>query len=92
MEVTRRTDLSPDCLWAVMSDVREWPQWLDTMNDLDPLEPERPEEVGAAYRLDQTGFPTATWTITERPRARVSRSAGSPWCCWRSARSSGRPC
>lgn len=80
MEVIRRTALSPAALWAVMGQVRRWPQWLDTMNELDPLEPERPEEVGAAYRLDQTGLPTAVWTITEWLPGRgftwVSRAPG----------------
>lgn len=65
MEVTRRTDLSPAALWAVMGQLRRWPQWQDTLNELDPLEPERPEEVGAAYRADVTALPTAVWTITE---------------------------
>lgn len=65
MRITRRTELPPEPLWEVMADLRSWPEWLDTMNELVPLDPERPEEVGAAYRVDQALLPAARWTITE---------------------------
>ena len=65
MDVTRESGLPAEPLWAVMSDVRSWPQWLDTINELTPLEPGRPEEVGAAYLVNQTGLPQARWIITD---------------------------
>lgn len=65
IEVTRVVALPADALWPVMSDVRRWAVWLPTVDASRAVDPERPDEVGAAYVLDQPGLPRATWTITE---------------------------
>jgi hypothetical protein len=65
IEINRPTGLTADELWPVLSDVRHWASWLPTVDAVRPVEPERPEEVGASYVLDQPGLPRATWTIIE---------------------------
>ena len=37
-----------DRLWSTISDVRHWPQWLPTVDAVTPLDPDRPDEVGAS--------------------------------------------
>ena len=70
IRVTRESSAPADRLWAVMSDVRRWPQWLPTVDAVTPREPDRPDEVGASYTVEQPGLPTAVWTITGRDEGR----------------------
>ncbi len=65
IEITRRSSLSAAELWPVMSQVRDWASWLPTVDAVRPVDPGRPDEVGAAYVVEQPGLPRATWTITE---------------------------
>lgn len=64
IEVVRTTTLTPEALWPVLADVRGWPDWLPTVDAVQPVEPGRPEEVGASYVVEQPGLPRATWTVT----------------------------
>ena len=64
IDVTRQSTAPADRLWAVLSDVRRWPQWLPTVDAVTPLEPDRPDEVGASYTVEQPGLPRAVWTMT----------------------------
>ena len=64
IDVTRQSTAPPDRLWAVLSDVRRWPQWLPTVDAVTPHEPDRPDEVGASYTVEQPGMPRAVWTMT----------------------------
>ena len=61
---TRTSSALADRLWSVMSDVRRWPEWLPTVDAVTPHEPDRPDEIGASYTVEQPGFPRADWTIT----------------------------
>lgn len=65
IEVIRPTSLSTQALWPVLSDVRNWADWLPTVDASRALEPDRPDEVGASYVLAQPRLPRATWTITD---------------------------
>ncbi|WP_392543392.1 SRPBCC family protein [Oryzobacter telluris] len=65
IEVVRESHAPADRLWTVMSEVRRWPDWLSTVTSVTPLEPGRPDEVGASYAVKQPGLPEAVWTITE---------------------------
>lgn len=80
IEVVRETRLPADALWPVLSDVRAWGSWLPTVRSVTPVEPGRPEEVGASYVVLQPGLPRATWTVTEWVPGRTftweSRSPG----------------
>ncbi len=64
IDVTRQSTAPADRLWAVLSDVRRWPQWLPTVDAVTPHEPDRPDEVGASYTVEQPGMPRAVWTMT----------------------------
>ena len=64
IHVTRQSTAPADRLWATISDVRRWPQWLPTVDAVTPLEPDRPDEVGASYAVEQPGLARAVWTIT----------------------------
>lgn len=64
VHVTHPTSVPVEALWPVMSGVRDWPSWLPTVDAVRPVEPERPDEVGASYVVDQPALPRATWTIT----------------------------
>lgn len=65
IHVSRQSTAPADRLWATISDVRCWPQWLPTVDAVTPLEPDRPDEVGASYTVEQPGLARAVWTITE---------------------------
>lgn len=65
MEVIRDTDLPAEPLWTALADIRSWPQWLDTMDAVVPVEPDRPEGLGAAYLVRQPRLPENTWLITD---------------------------
>jgi hypothetical protein len=65
IEVTRGTTLPAEVLWPVLSEVRAWGSWLPTVDSVVPVEPDRPDEVGASYVVLQPGLPRATWTITQ---------------------------
>ena len=64
IEIVRESHAPADRLWSVMSQVRRWPQWLPTVDAVTPLDPARPDEVGASYTVEQPGLPRAVWTIT----------------------------
>ena len=65
IEITRPTALPADVLWAVLSDLRGWPDWLPTVEAARPLDLARPDGPDAAYVLEQPGLPRATWTVTD---------------------------
>ena len=53
-------------MWDLISDVRHWPDLLpDTVTSVTPLDPARPEEVGARYVMEQPRIPRSTWELTE---------------------------
>jgi uncharacterized membrane protein len=64
IEVTRTSSAPADRLWSVMSDVRRWPEWVPTVDAVTPVDPDRPDEVGASYTVEQPGLARAVWTFT----------------------------
>ena len=64
IEIRRESHAPADRLWALMSDVRRWGEWLPTVNGVTPIDPSRPDEVGASYTVEQPGLPKAVWTMT----------------------------
>lgn len=57
---------APETVWDLISDVRHWPDLLpQTVSSVTPLDPARPEEVGARYVMEQPRIPRATWELTE---------------------------
>ncbi len=65
VEAVHESHAPADRLWTVLSEVRGWPRWLSTVHAVTPLEPGRPDEVGASYAVEQPGLPETVWTITE---------------------------
>ncbi len=65
IEVAGHRSCTPDELGPVLSGVRDRASWLPPVDAVQPVEPERPDEVGASYVVDQPGLPRATWPITE---------------------------
>jgi hypothetical protein len=68
MPISSSTDIAapPEAVWSLISDVRHWPELLPaTVTSVTPLDPARPEQVGARYVMEQPGIPRATWELTE---------------------------
>ncbi len=67
-------------VWAALSDVSTWPQWLPSVTAVTAHEPGRPAGVGAAYQVIQPRLGGARWEITEWQPGRgftwVSRRPG----------------
>lgn len=63
---TATVDAAPDLVWALISDVRNWPDLLPTtVLSVTPLDAGRPDEVGARYVMEQPRIPRVTWEILE---------------------------
>jgi uncharacterized membrane protein len=69
----------PDAVWAVLSDVAAWPDWLPTVDSVQPLDG-IPLNVGSRYVVRQPKLRPATWVVTELEPPRrfvwVARSPG----------------
>lgn len=67
MKIERRgtSDATPDRVWAALSDLDAWPEWLPTVTRLEREDPDAPHGVGGAYRLEQPRLPRARWVVTE---------------------------
>jgi uncharacterized protein YndB with AHSA1/START domain len=80
--ISSRTDIDapPATVWALISDVRGWPELLpDTVTRVTPVDAARPEEVGAQYRMEQPRIPKGTWEISEwSPPHHFTWSSRSP--------------
>lgn len=80
MTATTTIQAPPSEVWAVLSDVRRWADWLPTVASVEPEAPAEPDRVGAAYRVSQPRLGTARWQVTDwRPAENftwVSRRPG----------------
>jgi ligand-binding SRPBCC domain-containing protein len=54
----------PQHVWAVLVDVRRWPEWTASMRSVQPAEP-GPIGAGSKVRIRQPKLPPVTWLVTE---------------------------
>ncbi|MES2125171.1 MAG: SRPBCC family protein [Gemmatimonadota bacterium] len=65
-------------VWAALSTVEVWPQWLPTASGVEPLQ-EGGLEVGRRYRVTQPKLRPQVWTVTAlEPGRRFEWRARSP--------------
>jgi uncharacterized protein YndB with AHSA1/START domain len=63
-ETTVEIDAAPQDVWAVLVDVRRWPEWTDSMQEVSWLDGAT-ATVGARARVKQPDMPALTWAVTE---------------------------
>jgi uncharacterized membrane protein len=77
-ETTVQVDAPAAAVWAALVDVRRWPEWTESMQDVRWLDDEG-IRVGARARIKQPGTPALTWTVTELDTGRAfTWQASSP--------------
>jgi uncharacterized membrane protein len=79
VERTVEVDAPAEAVWAVLEEVRGWPQWTASMSEVEPLA-DGPLAVGSEVRVKQPRLPAAVWEVTELEPGRsftwVNRSPG----------------
>lgn len=69
---------SSEAVWRVLANVAAWPEWLPTVENVQPLDG-NPLSVGFRYVVRQPKLRPATWTVTElAPPRRFVWQARSP--------------
>ncbi|MGA8261536.1 MAG: SRPBCC family protein [Arenicellales bacterium] len=68
-----------EMVWRVLSDVAAWPDWLPTVDKVEPLDG-RVLQLGSRFLVQQPRLRPATWTVTELEQPRrfvwLARSPG----------------
>ena len=67
-----------EAVWRVLADVAAWPEWLPTVESVQPLDG-KPLSAGFKYVVRQPKLRPATWVVTElAPPRRFVWQARSP--------------
>ena len=69
-ETSRTTTAEPARLWAVVSEVERWRDWIDVYQEVRRAEP-GPLRVGSTTRVKQRGLAAGDWTVTELDEGRM---------------------
>src|SRR5688572_11083066 len=66
MLIERSIDIAapPEKVWEIMSDVRRWSEWTDSINYVESLDGEGPLQVGRRYKIFQPKLPPAVWKVS----------------------------
>lgn len=79
MEHVEQAEAGTEAVWAVLADLRSWPEWTPTVLDVVP-EGSSALELGGRFRLRQPRMPALTWEVTALDPGRgftwVARSPG----------------
>lgn len=67
VEVSHHSSTRPESVWAVMSDLDAWADWLPTVTSSRRVAepPAAGDLTGARYRLEQPKLAPAEWTVTD---------------------------
>jgi uncharacterized membrane protein len=77
-ETKVEVDAPAAAVWAALVDIRDWPEWTKSMQDVRWLDDDG-MRVGARARIKQPGTPALTWTVTELDTGRAfTWQASSP--------------
>jgi uncharacterized membrane protein len=68
-ETSTTTTAEPDRLWAVLSDVEKWPEWIEVYQEV-RREDAGPLAVGGRAHVKQKGLAGGDWTVTELEEGR----------------------
>jgi len=69
-ETSTTTPAEPDRLWAVLSDVEKWPEWIEVYEEVS-LAVGSPLALGTRAHVKQRGLAAGDWTVTELDEGRV---------------------
>jgi len=69
-ETSTTTPADPTRLWAVLSDVEKWPEWIEVYQEV-RLAETGPLSLGARAHVKQRGLAAGDWTVTELDEGRV---------------------
>lgn len=69
-EQTATTSAEPERLWAVVTDVERWPDWIETYESVRRAETGR-LRLGHTARVKQKGLAAGDWTVSELEEGRV---------------------
>jgi len=77
-ETSIEIDAAPEKVWAVLTDVRRWPEWTASMQKIEPRGGDE-LAVGSKFRIKQPKVPAVTWEVTEfEPERSFTWTATSP--------------
>jgi hypothetical protein len=69
-ETSVTTTAEPARLWAVVSDVEKWPEWIEVYEEV-RREGSRDLKLGDTAHVKQKGLAAGDWTVTELEEGRV---------------------
>jgi len=64
VEHTIEIDAPAETVWAVTTDINNWPDWTPTVEEA-ARQDDGPFRVGSHARMQQPGMPEAIWTVIE---------------------------
>src|SRR4051794_13164423 len=77
-ETTVDINAPVDTIWSVLIDVTKWPEWTESIRDVEPLAPQ-PLRLGSRVKVRQPKLPTAVWEVTDfQPGRSFTWVNGSP--------------
>ena len=69
-ETSTTTSAEPSRLWAVVSDVESWPEWIEVYEEVRRTA-SGPLSVGEQVHVKQQGLAAGDWTVSELDEGRV---------------------